>query len=42
MKLVEDAADIGKSEMRTKFWLEILKGKQHSEVLGIDERIIVK
>jgi hypothetical protein len=28
--------------MRTKFWLEILKGRDHSEDLDVDERIILK
>jgi hypothetical protein len=28
--------------MHTKFWLESLKGRGHSEDLGIDWRIILK
>jgi hypothetical protein len=28
--------------MCTKFWLEILKGRDHSEDLGLDGRIILK
>jgi hypothetical protein len=28
--------------MRTRFWLESLKGKYHSEDLGIDGKIILK
>jgi hypothetical protein len=28
--------------MLTKFWLESLKGTDHSKDLGIDERIILK
>jgi hypothetical protein len=28
--------------MHTKFWLESLKGRDHSEDLGVDERIILK
>jgi hypothetical protein len=28
--------------MRTKFWLENLKGRNHSEDLGVDGRIILK
>jgi len=28
--------------MRTKFWLEILKGRDHSKDLGVDGKIIVK
>jgi hypothetical protein len=28
--------------MRTKFWLESLKGRDHSEDLGEDGRIILK
>jgi hypothetical protein len=34
----------GQEEMRnsTKFWLESLKGRDHSEDLGVDGRIILK
>jgi hypothetical protein len=28
--------------MDTKFWLESLKGRDHSEELGVDRRIILK
>jgi hypothetical protein len=28
--------------MRTKLWLEILKGRDHSEDLSVDGRIILK
>jgi hypothetical protein len=28
-------------EMHTKFWLENLKGRDHSEDLGIDGRIVL-
>jgi hypothetical protein len=28
--------------MRTKLWLESLKGREHSEDLGVDGRIISK
>jgi hypothetical protein len=28
-------------EMRTKLWLESLKGRDHSEDLGVDGRIIL-
>jgi hypothetical protein len=28
--------------MRTKFWLEILKGRDQSEELGVDGKIILK
>jgi hypothetical protein len=28
--------------MPTKFWLESLKGRDHSEDLGVGERIILK
>jgi hypothetical protein len=31
----------GRSEIRTKFWLERL-GRDHSEDLGLDGRIILK
>jgi hypothetical protein len=27
--------------MRTKFWSENLKGRDHSEDLGLDERMII-
>jgi hypothetical protein len=33
---------LGRREMRTGFWLESLKRRDHSEDLGIDERIILK
>jgi hypothetical protein len=28
--------------MNTKYWLENLKGRDHSEDLGVDERIILE
>jgi hypothetical protein len=35
-------ARMRKWKMRTKFWLESLKGRGHSEDLGVDVRIILK
>jgi hypothetical protein len=32
----------GDEKMRTKFWLESLKGRDHSEDLGVDRVIILK
>jgi hypothetical protein len=32
----------GRCEMRTEFWLESLKGRDHSEDLGVDGRVILK
>jgi hypothetical protein len=32
----------GRNEMHTKLWLGNLKGRSHSEHLGIDGRIILK
>jgi hypothetical protein len=37
-----NASRMGRTEMLTKLWLEILKGKDHSEELGVDGRIIKK
>jgi hypothetical protein len=31
-----------RSEMRTEFWLESLKGRDHSEDLDVNGRIILK
>jgi hypothetical protein len=33
---------MGRWEMSTKFWLEILKGRDHSYDLDVDGRIILK
>jgi len=33
---------LGRSEMRTKFWAEIPKGRNHSEDLGVDAKIILE
>jgi hypothetical protein len=32
----------GEMDMHTKFWMEILKGRDHSQNLGIDGKIILK
>jgi hypothetical protein len=32
---------MGRLEMFTKFWLKSLKGRDHSEELGVDGRIIL-
>jgi hypothetical protein len=33
---------MGETRMRTQFWLESLKGRDHSEYLSVDGRIILK
>jgi hypothetical protein len=33
---------IGKRELFAKFWLETMKGRDHSEDLGLNERTILK
>jgi hypothetical protein len=35
-------ACMGKMRMRTKFWLENPKGRDHLEDIGIDERMTSK
>jgi hypothetical protein len=34
-------ARMGKMKMHTVFWSENLKGRDHSEDLGVDERLII-
>jgi hypothetical protein len=33
---------MGKGELFTKFWFETMKGRDHSEDLGLNERTILK
>jgi hypothetical protein len=42
MRWVGHVASMGRWEMRTRFWLQRLNGKYHSEDVGVSERIILK
>jgi hypothetical protein len=42
MRWVEYVARMGEMKIRTKFWSENLKGRDHSENVDIYKRIILK
>jgi len=42
MRSVGHAAQTGEMEMHAIFWLEYLKGRDHSEVLGKDGKMILE
>jgi hypothetical protein len=42
MRWAGHVALIGEIKIRTKCWSEDRKGRDHSEVLDVDERIIIK
>jgi len=39
---VEHVKHMGEMEMQTKLWSENLKGRDHLEDIGIDEKIILE
>jgi hypothetical protein len=41
MRRARQVSRKGRWEMRTKFWSENLKGRDHSEDLGVDGRILL-
>jgi hypothetical protein len=41
IRLAARVAHIGEMRMYTKFWSENPKGKDHSEELGVDGKIII-
>jgi putative hemolysin len=42
MRWAGHVARMVRREMRTKFWMESLKGRDHAKDLGVDGRIILK
>jgi hypothetical protein len=40
--MVRHLAPMGEMKIHTKFWSENLKGRDHSEDLGVDGRIMMK